>query len=743
MSSNEPGDPATVQLASDPDPGARWQPHVGSETLDLLNHLDDLDAESRMRIRDEALSTLRACLPPMAPDGSETGLVVGHVQSGKTMSFTTIAALAKDNRYPLIIIITGTSVPLSNQSRSRIEKDLRLLTRDDRQWQHFHNPRVRPTHQLQAITAKLAEWRDERTPPVARRTILITVMKNHRHLSQLTALLQRLDLAGLPVLVIDDEGDQAGLNNLVNQGRRSTTYQCLIALRQLLAHHTYLQYTATPQAPLLINVIDALSPRFAQVLTPGPDYVGGHEFFLAHADLIHTIPAVEIPASGNTPTEPPASLQNAMRLFFLGVAAGIATDGGVGNRSMMIHPSQQRVLHANYVHWVNNISANWWRTLDLDPADPDRTELVDDFRTSFTELQRTVEGLPSFESLVAILGSVIRGTRIWEVNTSHGPTPEIDWRSDYSHILVGGQAMDRGFTVEGLTVTYMPRGVGTGTADTIQQRARFFGYKRQYLGFCRIYLEAASRAAYQQYVAHEDNLRESLARHRLAGRPLTEWKRAFFLDRALAPTRRSVMDLAYLHDVLADEWYVPKAPHDSDAAIADNRVVVQDFLQQLTVVTDPGSAQRSDIQKHHLAENVPLERVADLLTRLRVTRGPDSQRFTGVLLQISAFLQDHEDAACSVYVMSQGLQRNRTVDDHDELPTLRLFQGAHPVNPPAQRGTIYPGDTQIHAPTGLTVQIHRLHITAKDGCVMPDVPDIAIWVPREMAQAWLVQEPPT
>ncbi len=49
--------------------------------------------------------------------------------------------------------------------------------------------------------------------------------------------------------------------------------------------------------------------------------------------------------------------------------------------------------------------------------------------------------------------------------------------------------MDRGFTVKGLTVTYMPRGLGEGNADTVQQRARFFGYKESYLGYCRVRLE--------------------------------------------------------------------------------------------------------------------------------------------------------------------------------------------------------------------------------------------------------------
>src|SRR5690349_13721718 len=98
-------------------------------------------------------------------------------------------------------------------------------------------------------------------------------MKNHRHLSNLIEVLSRLRLERVPALVIDDEADQAGLNTLVRQGDESTTYQRLVALRACLPHHTYLQYTATPQAPLLINLIDVLSPAFAQVLTPGDDYV--------------------------------------------------------------------------------------------------------------------------------------------------------------------------------------------------------------------------------------------------------------------------------------------------------------------------------------------------------------------------------------------------------------------------------------------------------------------------------------
>src|SRR5437016_11455445 len=121
--------------------------------------------------------------------------------------------------------------------------------------------------------------------------------------------------------------------------------------------------------------------------------------------------------------------------------------------------------------------------------------------------------------------------------------------------------MDRGFTVEGLTVAYMPDGLGVGQDDTIQQRALFFGYKRGYLDYCRVYLEPLVQTAYRQYVEHEEDIRDRLIKHRASGEPLREWRRAFFLTSTLRPTRRCVLDLDYMHSRFANSWFTPSSPH--------------------------------------------------------------------------------------------------------------------------------------------------------------------------------------
>src|SRR4029078_8013377 len=124
------------------------------------------------------------------------------------------------------------------------------------------------------------------------------------------------------------------------------------------------------------------------------------------------------------------------------------------------------------------------------------------------------------EDLCRVLPRVLRGTIVQEVNARGGATPQVNWRQGYAFVLVGGQAMDRGFTVEGLTVTYMPRDMGVGNADTIQQRARLSGSKRPYLGLGRVFLELGVFQAFQFYVAHERDIRERLLAHRDSGAPL-------------------------------------------------------------------------------------------------------------------------------------------------------------------------------------------------------------------------------
>lgn len=718
-----------------------WAPEIGAEARGLLA-ASAAPADSHDDILAASQSILSCCLPAGVPDAQDTGLVIGYVQSGKTLSFTTVTALARDNLYPIVILIAGTTIPLFNQSSNRIQRDLRLQTRRDRKWQFFQLHKE--THQESmrgAIRGVLADWADSAVPASDKKTVLITVMKHHGWLDTLRDIIAGIDLAGVPVLIIDDEADQASLNTRSGTSEQSTTYRRIMALRAQIPHHTFLQYTATPQAPLLINIIDALSPNFVEILEPGDGYVGGRDFFV---DLLQShvrqIPDEEVPTRDNELVSPPATLLAALQLFMVGVASHLINKGDVGHRSMMVHPSRLTASHHQFHHWVKEAFESWQQILVLPENDPDRRDLIHDFAAAYDDLAQTADDIPEFDAICAALSRAFRLTNLLEVNAVPGKTPTIPWSNSLGWILVGGQAMDRGFTVEGLTVTYMPRGVGVGNADTVQQRGRFFGYKQDYVGYCRVYLEAGVMAAFHDYVDHEEDIRKQLTEYRRTGRPLDQWKRAFILSRDLRPTRANVLDLDYMRGQFGNQWINPRYLYSSEEIAAHNRGVAERFLGTLQLADDEGHERRTDSQRHLVATGVPLRQVLDFLVEYRVHQLNDTKRFLGAMLQLSRALDANPSEICTVYRMRPAAQTARSITEDGKLAT-NLFQGANPSRGP-QQGEVYPGDRKIGAGDQIAIQLHFLNLTEEeDGPVIArNVPVIAVWIPRRLEAAWLVQD---
>ncbi|MCE4064735.1 Z1 domain-containing protein [Chryseobacterium gleum] len=746
---------------------SKWQPYQGEEIEALLKYKGFTDNVGNInttgeRVIDETFKILEMCGNPNEQENVETGLVIGYVQSGKTLSFTSVAALANDNQYQIVIIIAGTSVPLSEQSFERMKKDLQIETRFDRRWTIIKNAGTLVDRDT--IEMKLEQWADPTFPKENCSTLLITVMKNGNRLRNLTSLLTSLNLNGVPTLIIDDESDQASLNTRaranakagedVNEGDASTIYRRITELRAVFPHHTFLQYTATPQANLFINIMDRLSPNFIKLLTPGNGYTGGDAFFIQNPHLVKRIPTNEIPSNNNPVHEPPESLLFALKIFFLGVVAGeIKKDQR--NRSMMVHPSRLTDSQNTFFNWIRNACESWKTLLQSNsPSDEDeKNELLKEFRDAYNDLRLTVNDLPSFEELTntRLLHS-IKNTRIMEVNASKGKTPEVRWSDFYSHILVGGQAMDRGFTVEGLTVSYMPRPLATGQVDTTLQRARFFGYKGSYLGFCRVWLDNANIEAFRAIIEHEEDVRKRLEDFDVNNKHLNDWDREAVLDQMLRLTRPNVLYNDIDRDYFGQEWFTIGAPHDTESLIDYNKSVVADFSKNHidSFTTNQGHTQRTDLQKHLEAE-LPLEvTLKHLLNRLKFTRETDSQTYSSLRGLLSSYLQDNPNETCLVYLMS-AKKVNNSVDQNIRQRRLnrndnikQLFQGEQPTkNGKFKIGEVYVGDRNTKDQDKVTIQIHRLKLTDgkgneiinEDGNIAySNLISIAVWLPKTVGK---------
>ncbi|HEV2889627.1 MAG TPA: hypothetical protein VGX28_04555, partial [Frankiaceae bacterium] len=265
-----------------------------------------------------------------------TGLALGYVQSGKTTSITALVASAADAGYRLVVALLGSTNLLLGQNLARVEGALGIGAREDYVWVSM--PNLSGVSGGRALDGWLRRGR----------VVLVPVLKHAGRIRSAAAALARLDLHDVPTLVVDDEADQASLNTL-GVSAESRTYEAIRLLRDAVPRHLYVQYTATPYAPLLLEADDLLRPEFVEFLHPGPGYVGGREFFVDHAaTVVRDVPVLDEQVTKSLPIELPSSLVQALGSFVAGAALLLQNDPAGAPVSMLVHSTQRNDVQARY-----------------------------------------------------------------------------------------------------------------------------------------------------------------------------------------------------------------------------------------------------------------------------------------------------------------------------------------------------------------------------------------------------------
>jgi hypothetical protein len=695
-------------------------------------------------IRDEATRVLGRCIDPKAAASVSTGLVVGRVQSGKTMSFTALAALAHDNGFGIVIVIAGTKNNLIEQTVSRLELDLGINENIVGPWVIFRNPNLRDDSGLRLREA-IERWRDPNVSVDRRRVSLVCVLKHSGRLNDLSLVLKAAGVNETPVIVIDDEADQSGLNTyarrnrITGENRMSSNYASIRKLRSHLPFHAYVQYTATPQANLLVSLNDELSPNFAEVLTTGSDYIGGQTLFGATSPYVAIIPTGDLPANRpSSLTDIPPSLVEAFAVFVYGCAYSESLNS-VSIRTMMVHPSQSTAPHKKYVTWTGQLLEEWRKGL----ADIERADYIYDYLERGRKvLQATFsDNLPPPRQLK--IYDVIRSIQLREVNATPGGKSKIRWGDSFYWLLVGGAKLDRGFTVEGLTVTYMPRPLGDGNADSVQQRARFFGYKRSYLQYCRIYVDSDVKDAFENYVEHEEAIHAELVSHR--GYPLGDWPRKFMLHAALSLTRQGVVGIDVgEYDLVG--WSQQSAPPKSLEDIRHNTDVIHSFISQLPTEMRSVAAEAyptifrdkregKDSYRHWVYQNVSANLfIKGFLSAYKVCSAEDSKLLTSLHFFLQRSLQFNEKSCVDLFVMRDYETSRRSYN----AGRINPFQGPSPAGASDFNDLTYSGDKSFHFNDQITVQLHFFDIYKSSDIraekVASNCPWLCIYVPEDMGR---------
>ncbi len=509
---------------------------VEGESFEKLSaKLGFLDQDEKNNLVKSSKEILLNCIPAKIPHGGHkyndtTGLVFGYVQSGKTLSFTSVMALSRDNDYRIAIVIAGRTNLLLSQNTDRLKNDIG----DD------PNISVTTNESNPDFVRKIQKCLQNKKG----RLLIITVLKHQLHLKNLAKLFRdnrlKENLKEHSLLVFDDESDQASLNtesrknSAIGSSNESAIFAAIQDLRSSIPNNSYIQYTATPQANLLIDYLDLLSPQWHVLLEPGKSYTGGLTFFKDPdtKKLIYNIPVEEQFHWKDRPlTSPPKGLKNSIYKFIFSSIFLCYEDfdliSDVNTKklklsSMMVHPCSRQASIKLFANWIKLIIEGIQKSIDNN----DIATIEKKYLEYLVEYKWIFKTVPNLDEVINVINDDFLANYTVHQVIGGMEKQQFPWSTVAHHILVGGQLLDRGFTVENLLVTYMPRDTkGKNNADTIEQRCRFFGYKKDYIDLCEVYLPNGLKVDYESYVDHEINLREvlskvSLSEFKKAGSPM-------------------------------------------------------------------------------------------------------------------------------------------------------------------------------------------------------------------------------
>lgn len=542
--------------------------------------------------------------------GSRRGMVIGHVQSGKTTNYSALICKAADAGYRTIILLAGITNSLRAQTQERLDET--FIGKKS----IFHALAAEPLPILNyAMKKRFPAYGTSRDKDFTRdpgagvvfslaahnEPIIFVCKKNKAPLSKLRDWLIEQGHGGVitsPLLLIDDEADNASINTSQDPAATTAINGVIREILALFERRSYIGYTATPFANIFIDpdsndemLKDDLFPKhFIKALDPPNTYIGASRVFSDEGDLRGTMvkivedyaPHLALNHKSDHHVTLPPSLLAAVRVFLLTRAIRILRGQGREHCTMMINVSRfnavQEKVHGEVYVYLQTLQNSAALALGPDAmGDPIIVSLKEDFEREFGDCHETFDGIRTVLAEAARVQPVT-------VNMKGGA---LDYRSHREHglhvIAIGGLALSRGLTLEGLTVSYILR--NTAASDTLMQMARWFGYRPSYEDICRVYLPKIALDHYREINGAIEELRSEVRRMRDLGMTpehfglkVRESPTAIRITAANKMRTATQMMIAQDYSVRHLEGYiVPNDPHIN----ADNLKAVRTFVGAL------------------------------------------------------------------------------------------------------------------------------------------------------------------
>lgn len=472
------------------------------------------------------------------------GLVIGHVQSGKTANYLGVIAKAADAGYKFIIVIAGVHNNLRKQTQERIDEGFVGRSSDPENRKivgvgltaDYPYPATL-TNINDDFSKKTANQSGWKINDLNKPTVLV-IKKNVNTLKALHVWLKEMNaqadgvIGDVPMLMIDDEADNASINTKKPELDPTKTNAMLRQILGLFAKSCYVGYTATPFANIFINpesydedVYEDLFPREFIVSLDAPNtYFGPDKVFLdedSSERIVRPIWDCEdyLPFSHRkddaVPDLPP-SLYRAIDQFI--VARAIRNLRGQANKhcSMMINVSRFVTTQNTVRSFVSVYEKKVREAVKANYAMPDSVSQKNDVMISLKACldEEFADCGFSWPDVKVALNGVFDNLRTFVVNSKSDEA--LDYKkyerdgNSLTAIAIGGLSLSRGLTIEGLTVSYMYR--NTRMYDTLMQMGRWFGYRPNFEDVCRVHLSQDSIDWYGHIADASEELRQQIKR---------------------------------------------------------------------------------------------------------------------------------------------------------------------------------------------------------------------------------------
>ena len=485
--------------------------------------------------------------PHKAGKWARKGLVVGHVQSGKTANYTGLVCKAADAGYRVIIVLAGTLNSLRNQTQERIDSDfIGWCTREKK---HIGAATFGTDRRPVCFTTSVEDFKKQTANAIAmgldalNEPVVLVIKKNKSTLENLHSWLKdnnQHKLLNFPMLLVDDEADHASINTNKEDSDPTTINLAIRNLLSLFTRSSFVGYTATPFANIFVDpetedemengeLYRDLFPRdFILSLDPPDNYVGPHRLFTDEADLdcIRDIGDSEdfLPVKHKidfVPQRLPSSLQKALACFFLGSTIRLLRGQAGKCHSMMVNASRftnvQNILAGLILEHVKQLKQSIANYGALPPETALQNKALSKLHEVFLE-EFAGAGF-KWPEIQKRLREAATPIEVIVVNSSSQDTLDYSFRNypnGRSVIAVGGLGLSRGLTLEGLTTSYFLR--NSILYDTLMQMGRWFGYRDDYADVCRIFMTPAANSWYAHIADATEELRrdfKSMERARL------------------------------------------------------------------------------------------------------------------------------------------------------------------------------------------------------------------------------------